>query len=75
MDTGEASELIKEYKKTGKDIDISLNPKFVLDALNSFKNNIITINFNDNTSSVIFREKDNKDLFQLILPIKIYKSN
>ena len=55
-----------------KEISISFSSKYMLDAIKSFNKDNIKININNDNSPIIINSDEEKDLIQLVLPIKTY---
>ena len=55
-----------------KEVSISFSSKYMLDAIKSFNKDNIKININNDNSPIIINSDEEKDLIQLVLPIKTY---
>ena len=54
----------------GLDLTISMNAKFLLDALRALEEDEVTVSFNGPVSPFILQEKEQKDSLYLILPVR-----
>ena len=55
----------------GKDIDIAINVRYVIDALRAMETEEINVNFIDNIRPVLIKQKDDDRYIQIIMPVKI----
>lgn len=69
-EVGDFNETLDYLSYNGNDIKISFNSKYVLEALNAFKNENIKFQFNGNMNPIIIVNDDDDSLIQLILPVK-----
>lgn len=75
VETGEnIAEVPCQGKSKGENI-IAFNNRYLVDALNSFSNNMVYIGFNDSFGPVIFREvlekeKLDENYLHIIMPIR-----
>lgn len=60
-----------DCSKTGNDIEIGFNYKFLLDALKSIDENNVTLNFTNSLSPCIIRCDDNDSFTYLVVPVRI----
>ncbi len=68
-DYGNVSEVVKATV-LGVDLNISLNAKFLLDALRALEEEEVTISFNGAISPFILQNKEKKESLYLILPVR-----
>ena len=68
-DYGNVSEAI-EAETDGVDLTISMNAKYLLDALRALKEDKVVISFNGAISPFILQNEEKKDSLYLILPVK-----
>ena len=68
-DYGNVSETIAS-ETDGVDLSISMNAKYLLDALRALKEERVTISFNGAISPFILQNEEKKDSLYLILPVK-----
>lgn len=66
---GNVSESLSAFSKTGEDLMIAFNAKYVLDALKAFNKDEISIYFNGSNQPFVLKEHDEDDALQLISPI------
>lgn len=69
---GNVEEKIEIENKTDNDIKISFSSKFMLDAIKTFNSNDILLSFNSEILPIIITSSEEKDLTQLIVPIRTY---
>ncbi len=67
---GRVEEKIKVNNKPGESITISFSSKYMLDALRSLEEEMIELLFNGDLKPIVIKNKINKSLTQLILPIR-----
>lgn len=62
-----------EISKTGNDIEIGFNHKFLLDILKSLEDDYLTLNFTNNSNPCIIKsaEKEDYDYLYLVLPVRL----
>ncbi|MFC1609075.1 DNA polymerase III subunit beta [Patescibacteria group bacterium] len=74
QDFGENKTELKPIKVSGDDQDIILNPRYIIDGLNSISSSEVLILLNDNISPVAFRSIDdnkvNEEYIYIMMPIK-----
>ena len=68
-DQGNVSESVNA-DTDGVDLTISMNAKYLLDALKALKEDIITLSLNGAISPFILQNQEKKDSLYLILPVK-----
>lgn len=68
-DYGNVAETV-EAETDGVDLTISMNAKYLLDALRALRENRITISFSGAISPFILQNQEKKDSLYLILPVK-----
>ncbi len=68
-EAGNVSESVKA-EITGKELTISLNAKYLLDALHALEEEKIVLSFNGAISPFILQNKEKKDSLYLILPVR-----
>ncbi len=66
---GNVSEVVAA-QTTGFDLVISMNAKFLLDALRALSEDEVTVSFNGAISPFILQNKEGKDNLYLILPVR-----
>ncbi len=66
---GNVFECVSAYA-TGKDLVISMNAKYLLDALRALDEEECTLSFNGAVSPFILQNKEKKDSLYLILPVR-----
>jgi DNA polymerase-3 subunit beta len=67
---GKAFEKIKvEYD--GAETEISLNGRYLVDALNSIDSNSLTIEFNNSQSPLVIKTKDDPSTLSIIMPLRL----
>lgn len=69
---GRVEEKIVLDKMEEEQIRFSFSSKYMLDALKAFKSETIRIYFIGENNPIIFKENDESEVLQLILPIKVY---
>lgn len=69
---GRVEEKITVDKENPEDINISFSSKYMKEALKAFSETDVKISFNGESKPIILTSVENKDLIQLILPIKTY---
>ena len=69
-DNSSATEDI-EAKFDGKEIEIRVNSKYIMDMLDNLKEDEIQISFLDNSSPIIAQEKSNPDLIYVLMPMRV----
>jgi DNA polymerase-3 subunit beta len=60
-----------EVKVEGDDIEIAFNYKFLEDFLNSVSGETVSLELNDSSSPVVFKDTSDKNYLHLIMPVKI----
>lgn len=60
--------------KTGEDIEVGFNYKFLLDALKSIEESQVTLNFTNSLSPCIIKCDDNDSFTYLVVPVRIKES-
>ena len=60
-----------EVEKTGEDVEVYLNSRFVLEVLKIFDNEKFELEFNGSVSPVIMRPQGDSEYLYLVLPIKM----
>lgn len=60
--------------KTGADIEIGFNHKFMLDALKSIEEETVSLNFTNSLSPCIIKCDDNDSFVYLVVPVRIRES-
>lgn len=60
-----------EIKKTGNDIEIGFNYKYILDILKSLEEDYLSLNFTTNLSPCIVKSLENDDYLYLVLPVRL----
>ncbi len=68
-DAGKVLEPVKAQTE-GKDLTISMNAKFLLDALRALSEETVVLSFNGAISPFILQNKERKDSLYLILPVR-----
>lgn len=68
-DMGKVAESVKA-ETTGKDLIISMNAKFLLEALKALEEEKVTISLNGPVSPFILQNRERKDSYYLILPVR-----
>lgn len=68
-DYGNVSESV-EAEVSGVDLTISMNAKYLLDALKALDEEFVTISFNGPISPFILQNRENKGSLYLILPVR-----
>ena len=68
-DAGNVSETVKA-KTEGKDLTISMNAKYLLDALKALDGEETVLSFNGAISPFILQSKEKKESLYLILPVR-----
>ena len=69
---GHATENILFERNSQSNINIAFSSKYMLDALKTFDNDQISLNFNGSEKPIIIKDLTNDNLIQLVLPIRIY---
>ena len=69
---GRVEEKMNITKDREEDITISFSARYVMEALKVFSKDECEISFVGEVNPIIFKEKDEEDLIQLILPIRTY---
>jgi len=59
-----------EVNKTGEDIEIRFNHKFLLDIFKSIEDDYIKLNFTNNLSPCIIKSMENEEFLYLVLPVR-----
>lgn len=72
QEIGKVEEKFIALKNKGNDIKISFNAKYMLEALKTFNDEEVNILFNGEVKPIILKSEKNKNLIQLILPIKTF---
>lgn len=60
-----------DIAKTGDDIEVGFNYKYVLDALKSIEEEQITLNFTNNLSPCIIKSDENDSFVYLVVPVRL----
>lgn len=60
-----------EVKKTGKDIEIGFNHKYMLDVLKSVEDDYLSFNFTNSLSPCIIKGIEEEDFLYLVLPVRL----
>jgi len=60
-----------EAKVEGDDVEIAFNYKFLEDFLNSVSGETVSLELNDSSSPVVFKDTSDKNYLHLIMPVKI----
>lgn len=69
---GKVEEKIDIEKNNDNDLKIAFSSKFMMDALRCIESKNVILNFNGDVNPIIILDEEDKDLLQLILPIKTY---
>lgn len=69
---GRVEEKMNIIKNNEEEIKISFSAKYVMDALKVFEAEECEISFVSEVNPIIFKEKGNDNLIQLVLPIRTY---
>lgn len=69
---GRVEEKMKISKNTEEEIKISFSAKYMMDALKSFEGEKVELSFVGEVKPIIVKDTDDKDLLQLVLPIRTY---
>lgn len=69
-DVGGVEEVI-QIEKSGEDIEIAFNARYLLDVLKALESDIIKIEFSGPLSPALFKAEDNTTYLYLVLPIRI----
>lgn len=69
---GKVEERLLIENKSNKNLKISFNAKYMLEALKSFENKNIIIKFVSEIKQFIIQEENNEELIQLIVPVRTY---
>lgn len=72
QEIGKVEEKISVNKLKGNDIKISFSAKYMLEALKTFKGENVKLLLNGEIKPIIIKSEEDKDLIQLILPIKTF---
>jgi len=67
---GQSSSVIKLEEAQGEGLEISFNYRYLLDGLNSIKEEKVFLGLNKETSPGVLRGKDNTDYIYILMPIK-----
>jgi DNA polymerase-3 subunit beta len=67
---GESKSKISLEKKSGPDVEISFNIKFITDILNAISSEKIEFKLNNSIQPGMIKEKDREDFLYLIMPLK-----
>ena len=59
-------------KNTDENIKIAFSSRFMMDALRTINSEDVLLNFNGDVKPIIILDERDKNLLQLILPIKTY---
>ena len=71
-DYGQAKEVIElESSDLSSDFNIAISTKYISDALKTFDDDIVTLNFSGTTKPIIINGCKNNEMIQLILPIRV----
>ncbi|WAH37010.1 DNA polymerase III subunit beta [Alicyclobacillus dauci] len=66
---GNVSETVESEQKTGDDLQIAFNARYVLDALRALDAAQLTIRFNGSTQAFVIEKTGDKSVLQLISPV------
>ena len=66
---GKAQETIICLQKEGLDINLTINAKYLIDAVKNIKSNTIIINLVDNIKPFVVQGQNETNLIHLILPV------
>ncbi|MDR3215715.1 MAG: DNA polymerase III subunit beta [Bacilli bacterium] len=69
-EVGSINENLDYINYIGNEIKVSFNSKYVIEALNTFKEDNIKFQFNGKMNPIILEQENNNNLIQLILPVK-----
>ena len=69
---GRVEEKMKITKDTDEEIKISFSAKYMMDALKSFEGDTIEFSFVGEVKPIIIKDIGDKNLIQLVLPIRTY---
>ncbi len=69
---GKVEEKMFVEKNTAENIKIAFSSRFMMDALRTIKSEDVLLNFNGDVKPIIILDEKDKNLLQLILPIKTY---
>ena len=72
IEMGKVEEKIEIENETNNSIKISFSAKYMLEALKMFNNEYVYLLLNGEINPIVLREIDNKELTELILPMKTY---
>lgn len=72
QEMGKVEEKMNVVNKFKNNIKISFSAKYMIEALKIFKEEKIYLLLNGEISPIIIKEQNNKELIQLILPMKTY---
>lgn len=60
-----------EIRKTGNDIEIGFNHKYILDILKSLEEDYLSLNFTNNLSPCIVKSLESDEYLYLVLPVRL----
>ncbi len=69
-DVGGVQEVI-QIEKSGEDLEIAFNARYLLDVLKALSSEMIKIEFSGPLSPALFKAEDNSNYVYLVLPIRI----
>ena len=69
---GRVEEKMKIEKDKEENIKISFSARYMMDALKSFEGDIVEISFVGEVKPIIVKDTEDKELIQLVLPIRTY---
>ena len=69
---GKVEEKMSVEKNTDENIKIAFSSRFMMDALRTINSEDVLLNFNGDVKPIIILDERDKNLLQLILPIKTY---
>ena len=69
---GRVEEKMNIIKDNDEEIKISFSAKYMMEALKSFQGTQIEMSFVGEVKPIIIKDTSDKDLIQLILPIRTY---
>lgn len=69
---GHVEETLAVTKNNNEEIKIAFSSKYMIDALRALESEEVELLFNGDVKPIIIRNPENKELIQLILPIRTY---